>query len=78
VNEEKEVERMSTRCSELYVSVAKEEGKETEYHHSFHIYREAFSGEYFVVDDFNRCPVKLTKRTALEIVRKYKECQVGK
>jgi hypothetical protein len=48
---EEEVESMSTRCSELYVSVAKEEGKENEYPHSFHIYREAFSGEYFVVDE---------------------------
>lgn len=66
---------MSTRCSELFLRIANEEGKEKEYHHSFHIYREAFSGEYFVVDDFNRKPVKLSKKTALEIVKKYKECQ---
>jgi len=63
---------MSTRCSMLYFQISDEEKK----YHTFHIYREAFSkDEYYIVDDANRTPIRLTARTVKEIVDKWNRCR---
>jgi len=65
---------MSTRVSQLYVEHDTLDGKRS---HSFHIYREAFTGEYYVVDDFERSPVRISEAAAKEICDAFGACSKG-
>jgi len=67
---------MSIRCSVLYFSGPYSQIDERR--HTIHIYREAGSEDYYIVDDANRNPIALSKKAAQEIVWKYEACRKQK